>query len=442
MKKYLLMLFGFVSFLGINTVKADTYVASEVFTNIEEDISFMNSHVDNINYLIDMWDTNHTSINPYYFINYGSYLYSDGKTYSTIQLISSNFTEFVFESGYFKLYSSDSYVCYQYDERTNEYVLSDSCSPIFSIKTSFNYLYSNYNYTFKYKEYSYSQGGTLYTEKFEHIQFPSYTSSDISFSITEFDISDGDVIPTLKNLYDGSYSSLNNNYIDINLNDYSYVALGLKDYNTIPDNNNTVYSNIYVKGQLCITPVYNYGMTERKDILTGTQVQGCSQYYNDFALTRMYILKDDVVNHAIYYIKAYDTSKDNIIKIDKSIFNVSYITEANKDNPQVNINGKIYPTLSYDSLTDTSTKSEEEGYVSGVSCAVGDFNCYNKYNPGNIFNDLFDKPLDMLKSVWGAIISIFELITEFILLLPPTMQGFLYVAFAISIILGIIKIIL
>ena len=74
----------------------------------------------------------------------------------------------------------------------------------------------------------------------------------------------------------------------------------------------------------------------------------------------------------------------------------------------------------------------------------------NTYNPAPDFTDsmgmdiinLFNKPIEALKSVWNAITSIFNLITEFILLLPPTMQGFLYFSFGITLILGIIKILL
>lgn len=74
----------------------------------------------------------------------------------------------------------------------------------------------------------------------------------------------------------------------------------------------------------------------------------------------------------------------------------------------------------------------------------------NTYNPAPDFtdsmgmdiNDFFEKPLEALRTVWGAISSIFNLITEFIVLLPPAMQGFLFLAFGITIILGIIKILL
>ena len=124
------------------------------------------------------------------------------------------------------------------------------------------------------------------------------------------------------------------------------------------------------------------------------------------------------------------------------MFTITYITEETQDTPYVEVNGKNYPTISYDNLTDSATKSEDEDYISGVSCAVGDFNCYNKYNPENIFDTIFSAPLEFLTGIWSSITIVFTLITQFILLLPPVIQTFLYLSFMIAIILGLIKILL
>lgn len=455
MKKYLLMLFGIVSFLGINTVKADTIDNFEYFyMNFDYAVNYLTTYETNISDMVNYWEQNLSSEYPYYAIVINDNFNSTScyptlncpisLYYSTSNKIISSGSDLVFDSHYIQFPGNPSYPRYTYYPDSNTYEnfypssLSDgkiyppvviSISP-FSDPQSYNGFK-----LLKSNMLIYSLSTTL--------NIPSYTSDTLNFSINEFEITTGDLFPTLSSLIDGSYiNNLNNNYIEINLNDYSYVALSLKDYDTIPDNNYSIYSNIYVKGQLCITPVYNYGMTERKDILTGTQIQGCSEYYNDFTLTRMYILKDDVENHAIYYLKAYDTSKDNTVKVDKSFFNISYITEENKDNPQVNINGKIYPTLPYYSLTDTSTKSEDEGYTSGVSCAIGDFNCYSEYNPENLFDKIFSSPLDILKGIWSSITNVFSIIPYFLNLLPDTMQSFLYLSFMIAIIIGLLKILL
>ena len=217
------------------------------------------------------------------------------------------------------------------------------------------------------------------------------------------------------------------NLIEVNLNSYPYIALSLKDYSKTEafDVNN------YVKGQYCITPVYDYGLKERREFLSQTQVERCSPYYNDFTLIRTTILKSDLDNHSIYYLKSYDTSKENKVKIDSSVFNIHYITEEEKDNPILNINGTKYSTLPFDKLTDTANKSESEGYVSGASGEI-------KVD----WSDIFTSPIDFIKTIWSSVIQVFTVIGYFIALLPTTLQYFFYISFMLAIILGLIKIIL
>lgn len=245
-----------------------------------------------------------------------------------------------------------------------------------------------------------------------------------------------DIVPTYKSKF---INKTDLNYTEIDLNNYPYVALSLKDYSKTEEFN----SMTYVKGQYCLTSVYNYGLTERKDILSGTKMQRCSLYYDDYTPIRTYILKSDLENHSIYYLKAYDKSKENKIKVDTSVFNIHYITEEEKNNPIITINGKKYTTIPYDELTDTATKSEDENYTSGGSCAVGDINCTASLTNGSIkWSDIFTSPLDFLKNIWTSITQVFTLIAYFIALLPTTLQYFFYISFTLAIVLGIIKIIL
>lgn len=452
MKKTLILFVGIISLFGINTVKADTYIASDFYSQFDEHIENYNKYKENINHLIELWEDNHSSSFPYYFIIYNNDTLADAHYI----LYSSNSTEFNLKTGnfilngshfvsgksdeYYSVHNKTGYLySYYYKVSTNEYNVASSYVPSFSLKGNRIIIDSNVIPTFKYKPYSYSQGGTNYYEDFDTIKFPSFSSSSTDFTTTEFEIKDGDNLPTLKSLYDGSYITNElNNYVTINLNEYPYVALSLKDYTE----RDMFYTNVYVKGQYCLTPVYNYGMTEKKDIITGSKTQRCSTYYNDFTLVRTYILDQDIKNHAIYYLKAYDISKENIVKVDTSIFDITYITEETEDNPYVTVNGKDYPTISYNNLTDSATISEDEDYISGVTCQVGDFNCYSKYNPENIFDNIFSSPLDFLKDIWSSVTSIFNIITEFITLLPVEMQTFLYLSFMIAIILGLLKLIL
>lgn len=470
MKKGLILLLGIISFLGINTVNAE-----EIYLEYDTNIETVNSYIEQIgtnvinekiNDLIDTYNNSYKSIYPYYIISLYPHTNSSGIDFFDISItcLKSNnldyhyYTMFNASSSYalHLTYMDFIWISYRYDFNLNSFntIFQDSSSgtysspsySIFKIKDN-NYLYNPY--TIYYSNFDIYYYGSLYTEDTYKYQPMSYSPNDIFYiqelsnpnSYSKHNANEDFLIEPYY-LYDDNISLVDKTYTEINLNKYAYVVLSLKDYNTIPDNNFSSYTNLYIKGQVCITPVYNYGLTERKDILTGTQVEGCGTYNPDFILDKMYILRDDVKNHAIYYLKPYDVSKENIVKIDSSKFNITYISEENKNNPEVQINGKIYPTIPYDDLTDTATKSEQQGYVPGVSCSLGDLNCYTENNPSNMFNDLFDKPLDMLKSVWGAIISIFELIGQFIALLPPTMQGFLLLAFGIIIVLGIIKMIL
>lgn len=198
---------------------------------------------------------------------------------------------------------------------------------------------------------------------------------------------------------------------------------------------------MYIKGQLCPTTVYNYGTEEKKDYISGWQNQDCGTYYDSYTRHLNYIRSEDITNHAVYYLTGYDSTKENLVKVNPSVYNITYITEENKDNPQVNIGGKVYSILPYNKLTDTAILTEQNGVNNTWTCAKYDTDCFMDSSGVDIDN-LFSNPIETLKTVWGAITSIFSLIAEFILLLPPTMQAFLYLAFGVGTALGIIKILL
>ncbi len=281
------------------------------------------------------------------------------------------------------------------------------------------YYYSNYDFIVPAPKNGYKFNGTdlgIKTSYFELI--------DVSGKHRVISSDDRFTLDTYINSVAPSEDVFPPNYAEINLNNYAYVALSLKDYN-VKEFNTTVY----VKGQYCLTPVYNYGTTERKDVLPGTQIDRCSPYYDNFTPVRTYLLDSDLKNHSIYYLKSHDKSRENIVRVDTSIFDITYITEENKNNPEVCIDGKCYSTIPFDDLTDTSNKSEDEGYNSGSS---------EKFD----FSDVFSSPLDFLKDLWSAIVSVFDIITAFIALLPPALQSILFASFSLAIVLGIIKILL
>ena len=263
------------------------------------------------------------------------------------------------------------------------------------------------------------------------LTFPSITSSSVYPSLSTFTVNVGSNFPTYEDLLDGSYVP-SVNYTEINLNNYSYVALALKNYNQ--DSFDTTFM---VKGQLCLTPVYSYGMKNKSDYYSGYQVQGCSPVYNTSTPVKVSILSQDINNNAIYYLKAYNTSIDNIVKVDTNIFDISYITSVNASNPSVIVGGRSYPTIPYNELTSSSTVSEEEGYISGESQNVFDIT-----SDSNYITNLFANPLQALQSVWVSIVAFFNLIATFIGLLPAPLSTFLYSSFALCFILGALKMIL
>lgn len=178
-------------------------------------------------------------------------------------------------------------------------------------------------------------------------------------------------------------------------------------------------------------------MKEKTDFYSGYQVERCSPVYTSSTPNRFYILSQDLINHSIYYIKAYDTTINNIIKVDSNVFDISYITSSSENNPSVLVNGRIYPTIPYNELSSSSTQSEEEGYISGESKNVFDIS-----SDSNFIESIFSNPLQALKTTWASILLMFSLIGDFIGLLPFTLQAFLYTAFALALSIGLIKLII
>lgn len=301
------------------------------------------------------------------------------------------------------------------------------------------------SFTF-YSKYNNQNKSHLYANRYFYSNFNLYFSgfpssiTDLAYetftdnnTITRSWLTDANAPVT--NLYD--YFGLSfleeyspSNYVDVNLNDYAYVVISLKDYTNLISP-----VEFYVKGQLCATPVYDYGMREK------TVTDRCSVTYSDFTPVRLYISTTDLQNKIVFYLSAFDTSISNIVKVDANIFDISYITSNNASEPTIIVDGRPYSVIPYQDLTTSATKNEEADFIPGVTCAIGDINCQAEAS-GMDISDLFSKPLELLESLWSSITTFFTIITTFITILPPTLQTFLYVSFMLAVILGIIKIII
>lgn len=224
-----------------------------------------------------------------------------------------------------------------------------------------------------------------------------------------------------------SLDVVNPSYTEINLDNYKYVLLTLKNYNQTK----AFQANLQVKGQIGITPIYNYGQTS-KDAVTGSQVQDrCNIAYENYTSYPFYIIQTDLQNNVIYAVK--ECSQGSSFKFDNNIFDVTYVTEANEENPTVTINGKTYDVIPYDDLPSTATKNEEDNYIPGESGSATDTGGLDSAIAG---------AQNKLSEIWNT----FTYFTSFIGLifssLPSEVHTILLSAFTIMIVLGIIKIFL
>lgn len=448
MKKYLIIGLSIISSLFfVSNVNAETkefeygifdsenyvigtgiYSYQTYFDNFKEYDNFSFDLIENkIKDLIKIWEDKYKNEFPNYFISIRSYpkvsfpAYSNMSTqYLRIMLIYLK---------YIPISVNQFGDCFKQASSDIGMIFVDSGSDFEFSSVSYDYSFSDLNI---FDDYNLSNSGvksvylsTLYYDSnfdlpfgLEDTIYNVKKENDILFTLSN----KTDVVPTYKDKF---VDKTDLNYVEVDLNSYPYIILSLKDYSKTEE-----FSTInYVKGQYCLTSVYNYGSTEKKDIIEGSKNKRCSLYYDNYTPIRTYILNSDLKNNAIYYLKAYDTTKENKVKIDTSVFNIHYVSEEEKNNPIITINGKKHTPKSYDELTDTATKSEDENYADGAS---------EKFT----FSDIFTAPLEFLKTIWNSITQFFQVINQFISLLPETLQAFLYMSFMLAIILGLIKIIL
>ncbi len=433
----ILFLFGFCIF-SIN-VKADTVEFNNLNQGTDLSIQEIFDNEDNKEYieelqrlLFEKYESEYSTIYPYYVITIGfnsnnskmTSIYLDMQMFS--QPVSVSYDKDV-DNGYGRVYLEDGTqvggypVSGKYQELQTSYIASSTTYNLPTLRSDFA-VFAHYG--FQSTSYLPSCFISSNFDIIFHTNHDSIVIHNFRDTGNDYILKSGDVLSTL---FKGKDFTNKGTLVEVDLNSYPYIALSLKDYSKTEafDVNN------YVKGQYCITPVYDYGLKERREFLSQTQVERCSPYYNDFTLIRTTILKSDLDNHAIYYLKSYDTSKENKVKIDSSVFNIHYITEEEKDNPILDINGTKYSTLPFDKLTDTANKSESEGYVSGASGEI-------KVD----WSDIFTSPLEFIKGIWSSVIQVFTVIGYFIALLPTTLQYFLYISFMCAVVLGLLKIIL
>lgn len=445
--KYLLLI---IPFMFISSVKAESielnnnnnYTSNMSVQDIFTNKDYKEYLEESKRLLFEKYESEYSDLYPYYVVELS---FSKSSSFSiTLSMVMSN-QKFSFN---YKKGNNNGYGYNLLEDNTipeglpidgkwqNLQVSYDSSSTTYTLPELKNYISPPAHYAF---QPTFFCSNFLVSSNFDLYFYTDYDSVIINNYLDSgntYILKNGDILPTI---YKGKDFTDKSNLVEVDLNSYPYIALSLKDYSKTEEFSVTNY----VKGQYCLTPVYDYGLKERKDVLTGTKIQRCSLVYTDFTPVRTSILKSDLDNHAIYYLKAYNTNIENKAKIDTSVFNIHYITEEEKDNPILTINGKKYSVLPYGNLTDSSTKSEDENYSPGASCSVGDFNCTASIMGSDFkWSDIFTGPLDFLKGIWSSVTQVFVVIGYFISLLPVQLQYFLYISFMLAIILGLIKIIL
>lgn len=448
MKKYLIIGLSIISSLFfVSNVKAETkefeygifdsenyvigtgiYSYQTYFDNFKEYDNFSFDLIENkIKDLIKIWEDKYKNEFPNYFISIRSYpkvsfpAYSNMSTqYLRIMLIYSK---------YIPINVNQFGDCFKQASSDIGMIFVDSGSDFEFSSVSYDYSFSDLNI---FDDYNLSNSGvksvylsTLYYDSnfdlpfgLEDTIYNVKKENDILFTLSN----KTDVVPTYKDKF---VDKTDLNYVEVDLNSYPYIILSLKDYSKTEE-----FSTInYVKGQYCLTSVYNYGSTEKKDIIEGSKNKRCSLYYDNYTPIRTYILNSDLKNNAIYYLKAYDTTKENKVKIDTSVFNIHYVSEEEKNNPIIIINGKKHTPKSYDELTDTATKSEDENYADGASEEFS-------------ITDIFSAPLEFFKKIINAISEFNGLIKELFSFLPDEFLAFLLAAFALLVVVVIVKILL
>ena len=238
-----------------------------------------------------------------------------------------------------------------------------------------------------------------------------------------------DTMPKIKDLIQyNSWSDYENEhlegYTEVNLDNYEYVLLSLKNYNQTK----AFSTNLQVNGQIGITPIYDYGQVEKKNVDDVEFDDRCNVNYENYTSYPFYILQSDLQNNAIYAVK--ECSSGSSFKFDNNIFDITYITTENKDDPVVTINGKEYHTIPFDSLTNTANLNEENDIIPGESSHIAGSNSFTGLIGGIISNT---------STFISSIAAFMSLISKFFYSLPFEIRAVIITSFTTMCTLGVIK---
>ncbi len=446
MKKYLTLLILFV-ILAPN-VKADTFSVSCDYSNnysyLFEKYS-QDKIIDLANKMYSLYASKYKDSYPFYYINLISYDNSS-KVYVSMRLFDSAKVSwcsggdcYVTDTDDYSVSSTNYFVVistYNFNNSSFEFVQTKEFTD-FTAETSaadFSYLKVKFNGSINNS----SSLPSHVTSATCTIELPFYSNLNVSFIsnkyVDEFKLQDkpASTTYTVLNKTTTSYlfkdysrfidgiDSPSDNFTTVNLDNYEYVILNLKDYNQ----DKAFNTNLKVKGSIGITPIYNFGQTEKSDII-GTKIEDrCNVKYDEFTDYRLSILKQDLKNNAVYIVKRCEQGSS--FKFDNTIFDVTYVTADNVDDPVVTIGGKDYHTIPFNKLTSSANQNEEENYVPGES---------KKLNLSDIVSNI----TNTVSSFWDSIVNFMSLVTKFFNTLPIEIKGVAITTFSMACMIALIK---
>lgn len=402
-------------FFIIPNVNADTFTVTSL-----EDYSIYSTNKDlfeeKSNQLINYYNSNLKDSYNYYFIKYSQI--QGTTTKEDLFLYCTNNISFNVYTG-----NNNSYG-YSF-QSTNIYYLNNSNVELFasnvnSWDTIFDFstdLKTINNFNFLY----YANFPIIYNLSLIKTSFKNYNYDtlkiDTFYNNSSILINEQNGIPLLRDLlqYDSfeDYQD-NNNMTTVNLDNYKYVILSLKDYSK----KDAFDTNLQVKGMIGITPVYEYGTVEKNTI-----TDRCNISYDEFTDYRLYVLKDDLVNNSVYYVKACE--KGSSFKFDNTIFNITYVTAETVDDPVITVGGKEYHTIPFDDLNNSANENEEENFIPGEN--------------GSSLTDIIDNATSFTSDIWNAFKSFMSLATKFFNALPQEFKALSITGFTVLITIAVIK---
>lgn len=326
-------------------------------------------------------------------------------------ILSNNNYGYVLALSNSSLFAIDNNQITRLESNISNYAVLFQFNPDLTSSSSFSFIYDA-NFPILYNKNLITQVEALKNLSIDTLEITNF------YSNSSIIINHNENIPLLKDLleYDSfvDYEANKKGYIEVNLDNYEYVILNLKDYSK----KEAFETNLQVKGSIGITPVYNYGQVEKSEV-----TDRCNLSYSSFTDYRFFILKNDLTNNAFYIAKACE--ENSSFRFDSNIFDITYVTTENVDDPVVTFGGVEYHTIPFNKLSNSANQNEQNNFIPGES--------------GSSLTGIIDNISDFTSDIWNAISSFMGLVTKFFNTLPEEFRYLSITSFTVLAVIAIIK---